>query len=144
MTYGTEAWRKPTTPDGHKEIFSEHGRVLPVGRNMVTYESYWLTISRAEGGYYFLHVKHGAGEETYRLEGCIDYMMVDTMSAMGSDSRYALMFTLYSTAREAASAAKKKAQQSYALAFVEGRLKKRRKNNRIWVEMLPQIEQAAS
>lgn len=141
MGYETEEWRKPS-PDGDEELISEHGRVIKHSDNSVCYRAYWLTITKGEYGGYKLRVKHGGGEEAFDL-GYRGKMLVRILSEIqSSDDRYFTLFCMFQMASEAQENTRRETASKYSLAFVEKRLKKRRKNHKIYVDILPKQIQA--
>ena len=137
MGYETEAWRSPSEDKDETVLFSEHGRIL----HNTCYRAYWFKIVR--GGHFgksYLIVKHGGGQERialgYRFE-----LLQPAFEAMDSDTRFLMMFEIFTVQGEQAREAAAQQAHYYQRAFLEGRLKKRRKNNRIRCEVLPEIVQ---
>ena len=83
-----------------------------------------------------LLTSHGGGEERIRFAGDYQAEMVEALRGLSSDARYLLLHQFSAAARDAGRAAAIETAQEYAKAFVEGRLKKRRKNNRVRVEIV--------
>ena len=140
--WGAEAWRQPVPAKGDTVLFSEHGRIMPgsgdgsiAGRG-VDCRSHSFKVVRARFGGTYLLVRHGGGDE--RIEISYDHKRVMLMfEPLDSDARYWLMHTLLSLYHDTKRAAEQETGQKYAQAFAEGRLKKRRKAGRAWVEIQP-------
>jgi hypothetical protein len=138
--WGAEEWRQPNEAEGETVLFAEHGRILP-GRidprpgNGVDCRSHSFKVVRAQFGGIYLLVRHGGGDE--RLK--IDYSgrIISALEALESDARYWLLHSILDVHHHADRDAREETSRKYASAFVEGRLKKRRRNRRVYVEIEP-------
>lgn len=136
--YELDEWRKPKIEEGEKELFSEPGRVLPGGSNYsVDYRSHWFVVTKGEYGGYALHVKHGGGQERVKLP----YFMLTLapgFAELTSDQRFLLFWALLDVHHNAQREAKEIEAGRYRVAFVEGRLKKRKYPRqatiKVWIE----------
>lgn len=138
--YGAEAWRQPDPAEGDTVLVSEHGRILPAlinpgpGRG-VDCRSHSFKLVRGQYGGFYLLVRHGGGDERFK----VDYSnrLAAVFEALDSDARYYLLHTLLKVHHTAERAAQQQTATKYAQAFAEGRLRKRRKQGRAWVEIVP-------
>jgi hypothetical protein len=132
-SWSDEEWRAPTLLGGDVELYSEPGRIA----FDVDFRSYWFKVVKAEYGGYFLLVKHGGGEERYRLNYG-NQNFEKTLEPLPSDARFLTLFTYMDVIRTAKSHARYGAIEEYRKAFVEGRLKKRKQPGRnsykVWIE----------
>lgn len=133
--YETETWRQPTVQDGDTVVFSEHGRSV----NHVDFKSHWLMLVKAHYGGYWLCVKHGGGEERISIGYHHTATGLLALSALEADARYLVLYTLYTTHSDATRQAREATAHRYQLAFLEGRLKRKQRNHRVRVEMLPPV-----
>ncbi len=138
--WGEERFRKPTLPEKAREIFSECGRVIRhEGANWgVDYRSHWLVLFKYDIGGYCLRVKHGGGEETFDL-GHSAEPLIKAFEGLSSDDRYEALYIVYKAASTAAQTASEETRVRYARAFLDKRLKRRRSQNKIYVDVLPEI-----
>lgn len=136
--WGEESWRKPSIPDGATEIFSEHGRIIREGQsNGCDYRSHWLVVFKHTLGPVVLRVRHGGGEESFSL-GWQCAALLSALAPLDSDQRYEALYTVYKLAREYEDKAEYETRKKYEFAFIQGRLKKRKRNNRYYVEVVPE------
>ena len=135
--WGREEWRQPPTKDGESVIFSEPGRILRGSETGggVDCRSHSFKVVKPEFGRYLLRVRHGGGDEEIELD--YSKRSVDALSKLDSDSRYWLLHAFFDVAHKAEKEARETTRREYAQAFAEGRLKKRRRNNKIYVDVLP-------
>lgn len=140
MGYETEKWREPTIQEGDKVIFSEHGRSV----NNVDFKSHWLVLVQAQYGGYFLLVKHGGGEERISLGYEHHTASLKTLELVPEDQRYLILYTIYRAHSNAEDNAITNTATKYKLAFLEKRLKRRRKNNRLYVDIIPRVVPAVT
>lgn len=76
----------------------------------------------------FLLISHGGGREVVRVPCFWDAgEMQAALLAMPERALYAVLFTIYKAAQDAAHVASTETAQRYGYAFLEGRMKKRRK-----------------
>ena len=120
--YGAEPWREPKPEEGDTVIFSEHGRVL----DNTCYRSHWLMLVKCQYGGHALLVKHGGGEERINLFSAGRYRVPDSLALLDSDFRYLMLYQLFRIHTEAKRNGEKQARADMTMAFVEGRLKKRK------------------
>lgn len=137
----TEAWRLPETPDGHEVLFSEHGRVLDLkaagGNYDVCYRSYAYTVTAASGGLTHLRVKHGGGEESYRI-GYRNDPLVKALGRLDSDARYFILHGIREQATQAARSATDRTELHWRQAAAEKRIRTRKIRGenkvKVWIE----------
>lgn len=127
--WGAEPWRQPTELEGETVYFSECGRVM----NRTDYRSHWFKLVRGKFGFVFLLVKHGGGEERFKLT--YNTKAAEALATLDSDARYLLLHMFFSVWRNTRSDARKETASKYSMAFVEGRLKKRKKQGRYIVSI---------
>lgn len=122
--YGADPWREPKQDEDDTVIFSEHGRVL----DKTDYRSHWLMLVEEPYQTLTLLVKHGGGQERIRLGYHTRYwkQVAQSMQPMDSDGRYLMLYALYRLYRETRRQAEDRVRAEMKLAFVEGRLKKRK------------------
>lgn len=135
MGYETEKWREPTIQKDDTVIYSEHGRVV----NNTCFRSHWVVLVKQQFGGYALLVKHGAGEERIQLGYDYHLTWVKALEGLDSDMRYLCLYTIYTAHSEAKREGAHNAANRYATAFLEGRLKRRKRNHRYYCEILPKI-----
>ncbi|WP_370193833.1 MULTISPECIES: hypothetical protein [Aurantimonas] len=143
---------------GSRELpgFIEAGRP---GRPGVTYEShrFWvhqLAYGRdvdsygadAEASGVLIVVRHGGGWEIWQG----DSMLAEALAFYGDDDRglFKLCWTLRDIARNARAAGHQEASTEYKKAFVDGRLKKRKKRGMsaysVWIEASTKVDDRAA
>ena len=122
--WGAEPWREPKTDEGDTVLYSEHGRIL----GKVDYRSHWLMMVHAPFDTLTLLVKHGGGQERINLGYKDRYweQMAKALEPMDSNSRYLMLYALYDLYTDTRRRASEMARAELKLAFVEGRLKKRK------------------
>ncbi len=108
------------------------------GRPGVTYESHSLKLAtNAEGRGFYLLIQHGGGRRVLKLKEFYDGgAMFKAVLAMPEREQYALLYTLYCTAEDAAQAAQAETSAQWAQAFADKRIKKRRKGGALHVELV--------
>lgn len=128
--------------EGDEVLYSEPGRIIYGGRRLYSGDSggvdcgsHSFKLVRARGGGLYLLVRHGGGDERVRIDW--SERPVRSFEPLDSDARYWLLHTLLKLHTEATRAAEQETANKYASAFAEGRLKKRRRNHRIYVEIAP-------
>ena len=136
--WGAEAWRAPDLDEGDTLLFDECGRVLRYSNDReVDCRSHYFRVVRAKYGRTFLLVKHGGGQERVGLF-LAQAVLLEGIGAMTSDQRYLLLHTMLNIAHDAARQAGTQAANRYCTAFVEGRLKKRKRpgqeSYKVWIE----------
>jgi hypothetical protein len=125
--YGADPWREPKPDEDDTVIFSEHGRSL----DKTDYRSHWFMMVKAQVGGYSLLVHHGGGQERFDLGHLHFYRgeysrIIRAMEAMDTDARYLMLYTFYDIATDARRREGARVAAEMKLAFVEGRLKKRK------------------
>jgi len=131
VQWETESWRHPTILHGDSLVFSEHGRVI----NHIDFRSHWLALVKAEIGGYYLLVKHGGGEERTSVGYGHTATGLLALASIDKDQRYLVLYTIMQAHQHAARNAETATRQRYEIAFLEGRLKRRKRNNRYSVEI---------
>ena len=131
--WGAEPARKPKLAEGDVELYSEHGRIT----GSIDYRSHWFVLVKGQFGGYALLVKHGGGEERTQLGHSGVRGWLPALETMTSDQRYLLLHTIHSAASDAESLARKYAAAYWQTAFIEGRMKRRKKQGMYYVEVLP-------
>lgn len=138
LNYGADQWRRPEIESGDTVIYDEPGRVLPsfLKDTLVTYQAYYILVVKQEFGGYALYIKHGGGQEKIKLSHYEP--AIKSLADLSSDNRYLVLYMLYRAQTEAASEAVKKTAEKYCMAFIEGRLKKRKMPRssavKVWIE----------
>lgn len=118
----------------------------------VTYESHEISLARGkaraglrEGAGYALVMRNGSGVSVLGLPTFYDGgAMVAALLAMPDPILYATLYTLWRVADEADDEAKHETARRYSQAFVDKRLKKKRRNGSVYVEILPWFSASAS
>lgn len=129
--WGAETLRQPVAAEGDTVLFAEHGRIL----DKIDHRSHSFKVVKAQYGGTYLLVRHGGGDE--RMQ--IDYSnrIAKCFEPLDSDTRYYLLRRMYESLSDAKRGAASETATKYAQAFAEGRLKKRRRNHRVYVEIEP-------
>lgn len=136
-SYQKREYTAPPVEEDEEIIFDEPGRILPPTTeqgNATDCRSHYFRVTKAKFGKYRLRVKHGGGEECWDLDYS-DRTAYGLMQ-MDSDSRFRILWIIMDAHHEGEGRGAKK----YCQLFLEGRLKKRRKNGLVSVEILPQAE----
>jgi len=138
--WGAEEWRQPVPAEGDTVLFAEHGRILPgsgdgsiIGRGVDCRSHSFKLVRPRYGRGVDLLVRHGGGDERFEVDH--SGRIVAAFEPLDSDARYWLLHTLHNLHRRAADDARTRTANRYAQAFAEGRLKKRRRNGRVFVEI---------
>ena len=136
--YGSDPRRKPTLEPNDTELFSEHGRCLASksGNHGIDYRSHWFVLVQPQYGFAALLVAHGAGQERIVLDHNADKVLSDTFPLLTSDQRYLMLHLLYSTHTDARRRATDSTAMKYKKAFVDGKLKKKRRDGMIYVNIV--------
>jgi hypothetical protein len=142
----TEAWRAPSVPEGSAVIFDEPGRVLDRksegGHCDVCFRAYHYTVTRGQYGGFTLRVKHGAGEESLRLQD----EAIHGLRLLDSDARYFLLHALYTAHSEAKRAAEDATAAKFRQAHADGRLKRQKVRGqsayKVWIESAPATQES--
>lgn len=128
----------PALAEDDTIVFDEPGRIIrrkPEGNYDVDCRSHWFRLVKNFGGW-FLLVRHGAGDERIRL----GYRMDDTLlELLPSDARYRLLWQIMETYHDGVAHGTSATESQYRLAFVDGRLKKRKVKDgfKVWIEPEP-------
>jgi len=130
--WGAEEWRQPTEQAGDTVIFSECGRIT----HKTDFRSHWFKVVKQEYGPACLLVKHGGGEERLRLDYKAE-KLIALWSVFTSDERYMMLHMIFDLIKDATGNAKNETARKYQLAFLEGRMKKRKRNHRYYCEVKP-------
>jgi hypothetical protein len=137
--WGAEPWREPKIDTDDTVIFSECGRIT----GSTDYRSHWLVLVKHRFGGYYIYVKHGGGEERFEADwGRKITHMIEAMKGMTSDQRYLTLYVLYQINSNARHKAQEETASYYQLAFLEGRMKRKKRDHRFYVRIEPKIEPA--
>lgn len=132
-------WRRPTVPADEAVVFEEPGRVLKREgeRNGVCCRSHYFVVTKPSYGQPQLRVKHGGGEQALALG--YDQHVLEGLERLTSDERFRFFWLLLDTHREGYTRGSGKVSAEYEAAFLEGRLRKRKKRgtNAVRVEIKP-------
>lgn len=102
----------------------------------VTTGSHDMKLARSPRGELVALVEHGGGREVVGLGS--DYMtehLEPELLAMSDRALYVLLYGLTAAARDAASLARQETANRYGLAFLQGRMKKRRRGNTLSLDI---------
>lgn len=131
--------RSPTLPEGSTSLFLEPGRVL----DNVCYRAFCFRVRKPEFGDFTLSVKHGGGEESWRLEYC--KRLVDALGNMDSDTRFITLHALMRAHQQSETNTTEKVNASWRQAAAEKRIKTRKMPGqnavKVWVE--PKVQPLA-
>lgn len=139
-SYKEREWRRPSINEGEVVMLDEPGRVLHAERphhGGTCCRSHYFLVTKPKFGQYMLKVKHGGGEESWQLD--YDHMTFEALASLESDARFRLLCVIMRAHQLSAQSGYADAAQKYSVAFLEGRLKKRKKNGRITVEFKPRV-----
>lgn len=110
----------------------------------VTYGSHVLKLATRTGttdGNLYILMHHGGGREVLQVPRFFDAGgMLAAVLAMGEREQYALLYTLYQTANNARYEANSATREAWATAYVDGRIRKRRKGGRVTVSIETEFE----
>lgn len=120
--YSAQDWRQPSILPGDDVLFSECGRIM----RDVDHRSHCFRIVKPGFGEVTLCVKHGGGEERIPLDYHTDAIRA-IFNPLSSDDRYFLMRTFLELVHRVRREAIQKTADVYRKAFVDGRLKKRKR-----------------
>jgi hypothetical protein len=131
--WGAELWRQPDSLEGDTVLFSECGRIT----NGVDFRSHWFKLVQPQYGPYALLVKHGGGVERIPLGyGYIMNATLDALTQASSDARYVMLHCLFNIHQAARRRAQEETAARYEAAFLDGRLKRRKRHNHYYCELL--------
>lgn len=106
--------------------------------NAVCYRAYSLALAKGNSGLWgglAILIEHGGGREALVLHSIYGAEYDWLLTITDERRQYAALWALYKTADDARTIAKQETANRYAQAFAEGRLKKRRRNRRVYVEI---------
>lgn len=116
---------------GNGTDYGSHIMALAVPDMTGTYEG---------GRQLYILVSHGGGRELWAIPSFYDGGNFErALLAMPERLQYAALYTLYHMASDARIQAQEETSRKYAKAFVEKRLKTKRRNNRKYVEIMPEV-----
>lgn len=104
--------------------------------------SHHLRLVKQRYGGHALLVRHGGGTERHPL-GHGSERIAGVLATLDSDACYLFMLQMVGLLRDAADRARNETATRYAQAFVDKRLKTRRRQGRISVDILPPAPPAA-
>lgn len=118
-----------------------------LGSHLVDYGSHEVSLAKYEAGdfrfssgYFYILVEHGGGREVLQVRG--PRAFADAVLQLPEDQAYSVLYAIYHTAKSASYQAKEVTANTYAQAFIEGRLKKSRpKQGRCRVTIEPRSSQ---
>lgn len=140
--YETGEYGRCTAFDGYEIVaeplpgYDKYGRESrvfnrqPNGYGGICYGAYTIKLGKREFSTdLFLLVAHGGGREVWRLPTFYDGgAMREHLLSLPERLQFAFLFTLYKMGSEARSQAQTETRQTWAQAFVDGRIKKHRAN----------------
>jgi hypothetical protein len=133
-TGGVYPVRPPVLLDGEELIYDEPGRC----GGQDSHCHHFRLVKRH--GDYVVVVRHGGGEERFRIAshrpGATP--LVESMERMDSNGRYWSLHLLYYSMAEAALTAQEQERMRWTAAAAEKRIKLRRRNGGIRVDIMPQ------
>lgn len=133
-------WRAPELLQNETVLFDEPGRSIPKGFWCENYgidcNSHHFRVIQPQFGNPVIAVKHGGGTERIRLDYRA-HVLTNILSGLDTNSRYTMLYMLYDANRKGAEEAQQKTKAEYSNAFVEGRLKKKRKGGSTFVHIDP-------
>lgn len=95
--------------------------------------------------YTYLLVRHGGGTERIKLDCSADCLLgttrragVDHLASLDSNGRYWLLHTIYSAHRAAGLTAQERTSNKWAQAFIDKRIKKRKRSGVVRVDIEPE------
>jgi len=153
---GAEAEAAAVAPfeEIRKPLADRPSRIFPGenGRPGTTYESHEITLARGRltaglpnGSGYVIIMRNGSGVSVLHLPTFYDGgAMVAAFLAMPEPVLYATLYTMWRAADDAWTEAEKRTRNTWAQAYVDKRIKARRKGGRAMVEVLPLYQASAS
>lgn len=137
-----EEWRAPQILTEQQLIFDEPGRIVqhvkPDGSDgpQVDSTAYHFRVTRSSPGGYRLYVRHGAGDESWFIGH--EANTIRALTRLDSNDRFHVLRTMMHTIHAAERTAREATAKTYAQAFTDGRLKKRKIRGqataRVWIE----------
>ena len=134
-SYGV-AGRAPSMDSSETLVFDEEGRCSPQvnGKGSTDYHSHHYRVFKSEHGGHRFAVKHGGGEESFKL---YEYTrVVEMLAKMDSDSRYLMLHALHRSdgQREAREAEALKWRQAAAEKRIKTRKERGSSSVKVWIE----------
>lgn len=134
-------WRRPPVNEGEEVLIEEPGRVLPPmsgeGLGTCCRSHYFLVVKPGKHGSPVLRVRHGGGDQQWRLSWDSE-RVIKGVQALDSDTRFRFLWMLMDAHNDSERNAEARTSHEYRQAFVDGRLKKRKKRGsndvRVWIE----------
>ncbi len=124
--------RAPAVPEGHTILIDEPGRVL----DNVCYRAFSFRVTKEQFGDYILRVRHGGGDESWRMEW--RKRVVGIIEGLDSDSRFLMLHALMRAHQQSATITAERVAANWRKAAAEKRIKTRKlpgKNAvKVWVE----------
>lgn len=123
-------WRAPKVPEGDAILIEEPGRVL----DNICYRAYCFRVSKGGLGDYMLRVRHGGGDEAWKLDYC--KRTVTVLQALDSDGRFILLHSLMRAHQETRRVTAERVEANWRQAAAEKRIKTRKVKGgvKVWVE----------
>ena len=143
-SYKEREWRAPSVKEDEEILFDEPGRVLRGGgisHTDVCCRSHYFRVTLPKYGFYTLRVKHGGGEESWKLD--YDKRVVEALAMMDSDHRFRLLWAIMEAHQSSEREGYRKAEVKWKGAASEGRIKTRKLRNsdfrKVWIEEREQV-----
>lgn len=133
--FSTRKVNPPDLQEGDELLYDGPGRCGGIDSHC-----HHFRLVRCYGSYNLL-VRHGGGDERIKIGGC-RAATVQSILAMPENDQYWIFQMIYSTAGHASRKAVEANDSRWRIAFLDKRLKRRRKNGRVSVEFLPAELQA--
>ena len=121
----------PMLENGEELLFDEPGRCGGLDAHCHHYR-----LVRWNAGIHLV-VQHGGGRESFRLSTVPAWLKM--LESLDTHARYWLFHSLYYAYRDGRTEATDETSQYYKRAFIEGRLKKRKRNHMIRCEVLSPV-----
>lgn len=138
-SYRERHLRAPSVEAGEEIIFDEPGRVLSRRdpdrpSDGVCCRSHYFRVTKPEYGAYQLRVKHGGGEESWRLD--YDRRTVEALAMIDSDSRFRLLWVIMRANQEGEKRGGDFVESTWRRAAAEKRIKTRKVKAgvKVWIE----------
>ena len=112
------------------------------GKSGVTYSSHAIKLAKVAHSHdLYILMQHGGGREVLRVPTFYDGGDLEAaILALPERVQYALLYKIWQTAANARREAQRQTAHTYAQAFVDKRLKKKRRAGRVSVEIAPPVE----
>ena len=128
----------PTIQKGETIVYDEEGRCCPQvnGKGSTDYHSHHFRVFKNEYSGHRFAVKHGGGEESYNMYP--HTRVVEMLAKLDSDSRYLMLYALWSQWSDGDSKGYANADAKWRKAAAEKRIKTRKMPGRadvkVWIE----------